>query len=79
MSKNYYLYNQLTAIKSLHEVGFVHKEVFDKNVVFGFEKEPQDGKMRLKDVTYESDFYLIGEKFKQKSNIFIKKLNVSSK
>lgn len=47
-----------------HEVGFVHADIHLKNIVFGLEKEPQAGKMRLEDVTYESDFYLIGRKFK---------------
>lgn len=56
------------AVESFHEAGYIHRDINFKNIVFGLENEPQDRKMRLKDVTYGSDFFLIGANFTKKSN-----------
>lgn len=55
------MFKQLTAIKNLHNAEHLHRDITNKNVVFGFLDDPPAGQQKLKDVTYKSDFFLIGQ------------------
>lgn len=51
---------KLTAIKSLHDIEYIHQDIHEGNIVFGLVDEPPSGQPRLSDMTYETNFYLIG-------------------
>lgn len=63
----------MTAIKKLHDAEHVHKDIHNKNVVFGFLDDPPDDQPKLKDVTYKSHFYLIGQFHSKNALVYLKK------